>query len=106
MIDERPFARSIAGRYDTDHHDIDIEPDIEEALTGLIDVYDEPFADSSNIPTYMISEFARRRLKVVLSGDGGDELFGGYGWYNVILGELDIGNPRFEAAFTALNALL
>lgn len=82
MINELPYARTVADRYRTEHHEIDLgAPPVAELLERMIRVYDEPFADSSHIPTYLISEFARRSVKVVLSGDGGDELFGGYWWY-------------------------
>jgi asparagine synthase (glutamine-hydrolysing) len=82
MINELPYARAVAQRYQTDHHEIDLgEPPVPEMLYKTAEVYDEPFADSSGIPTYLISEFARRHVKVVLSGDGGDELFAGYPWY-------------------------
>lgn len=81
-INELPYARSVAELYKTDHHEIDLGmPPVAEMLLRMAAVYDEPFADSSHIPTYLISEFARRYVKVVLSGDGGDELFGGYSWW-------------------------
>jgi len=81
-INELPYARAVAKQYDTEHHEIDLGvPHVGEMLQRMAVVYDEPFADTSNIPTYLISEFARLHVKVVLSGDGGDELFGGYGWY-------------------------
>jgi asparagine synthase (glutamine-hydrolysing) len=81
-INELPYASLVAKRYCTDHHEMDFGvPPVAELLERMVMVYDEPFADSSNIPTYLISEFARRHVKVVLSGDGGDELFGGYWWY-------------------------
>ncbi|QOV89438.1 asparagine synthase (glutamine-hydrolyzing) [Humisphaera borealis] len=82
LIDELPFAREVAERYRTDHHESQIERiDVAAELTTMATVYDEPFGDSSNIPTSLISRQARQGVKVVLSGDGGDELFGGYAWY-------------------------
>jgi asparagine synthase (glutamine-hydrolysing) len=81
-INELPYARAVAEKYGTEHHEIDLgAPAVGPLLETMAKVYDEPFADSSNIPTYLVSQFARRSVKVVLSGDGGDELFGGYGWY-------------------------
>jgi asparagine synthase (glutamine-hydrolysing) len=88
QIDELPFARAVAARYGTDHHELQMEIPVGEMLERMALVYDEPFADSSNIPTYLLSEFARRSVKVVLSGDGGDELFGGYDWYKPQTGQL------------------
>jgi asparagine synthase (glutamine-hydrolysing) len=80
-INELPYARAVARKYGTEHHEIDLgAPDVAEMLFRMTEVYDEPFADTSNIPAYLISEFARKHVKVVLSGDGGDELFGGYSW--------------------------
>jgi asparagine synthase (glutamine-hydrolysing) len=80
-INELPYARSVAKKYGTEHYDIDLgTPDVAEMLLRMATVYDEPFYDTSNIPTYLISKFARQHVKVVLSGDGGDELFGGYSW--------------------------
>jgi asparagine synthase (glutamine-hydrolysing) len=70
-------------------------------------VYDEPFADSSNIPTYLLSGFARQHVKVVLSGDGGDELFGGYWWYPPIaLSEKEPGSVWRWAALKLLARVL
>lgn len=81
-IDELPYARQVANRYRTEHYEIDLEnPPVGRLFEHMALVYDEPFGDSSNIPTYLIAQFARRQVKVVLSGDGGDELFGGYEWY-------------------------
>jgi asparagine synthase (glutamine-hydrolysing) len=77
-FDERELARLVAKRYDTDHHELVLRPDAAELLPLLADVYDEPFADSSAIPTYLVSKLAREHVKVALSGEGGDELFGGY----------------------------
>jgi asparagine synthase (glutamine-hydrolysing) len=81
-INELPYARAVADFHKTQHYEIDLgTPNVAEMLERMASVYDEPFADSSHIPTYLISEYARKQVKVVLSGDGGDELFGGYWWY-------------------------
>jgi asparagine synthase (glutamine-hydrolysing) len=76
--DELPFAREIAEKFRTEHHEEIIHADAFKLLPKIVASFDEPFADSSAIPTYWVSEFAHREVKVVLSGDGGDELFGGY----------------------------
>lgn len=85
LINELPFARAVANHYGTNHAEKHIQINIAAKLQQMAEVYDEPFGDSSNIPTYLLSEFARRDVKVVLSGDGGDELFGGYAWYQPLL---------------------
>jgi asparagine synthase (glutamine-hydrolysing) len=85
LINELPYARVVADRYKTEHYEVDLGvPPVADMLEQMAGVYDEPFADSSHIPTYLISQFARKHVKVVLSGDGGDELFGGYGWYPLL----------------------
>ena len=81
LINELPYARTVAELYRTDHHEMQMDIPVGEILQKMAGVYDEPFGDSSNIPTFMIAEFASKHVKVVLSGDGGDELFGGYDWY-------------------------
>jgi asparagine synthase (glutamine-hydrolysing) len=77
-FNELPYARMVAEKYRTEHHEIVVRPDSVDLVTRLVRHFDEPFADSSAIPTYIVSEFAARHVKVALSGDGGDELFGGY----------------------------
>ncbi len=80
-FDELDHARAVARHFGTDHHEFVVRPDGLSILDRLIEHFDEPFADSSAIPTWYVSEIARRHVTVVLSGDGGDELFGGYDRY-------------------------
>ena len=80
-FDERDRARLVATRYATEHHELLVRPDAIELLPALAHVFDEPFADASAIPTYLVSKLAREHVKVALSGEGGDELFGGYNYY-------------------------
>ena len=80
-FDELQYARTVAAHFGTDHHEFVVRPDGLSILEELIGHFDEPFADSSAIPTWYVSEIARRHVTVVLSGDGGDELFGGYDRY-------------------------
>jgi asparagine synthase (glutamine-hydrolysing) len=71
----------VAELYGTDHHELVLDPDATELLPKLAAAFDEPFADSSALPTYLVSELASQHVKVALSGEGGDELFGGYYTY-------------------------
>jgi asparagine synthase (glutamine-hydrolysing) len=77
-FDESPLARLVAEKYQTEHHVIVLSPQLREVLPQVIRAYDDPMADPSIIPSYCISQEARKLLKVVLNGEGGDELFGGY----------------------------
>ena len=81
LYNELPYARQVAERFGTEHHEIVVKPDVVGLLPRLIWHLDEPIADSAFITTYLVSEFARRDVKVILSGVGGDELFGGYRRY-------------------------
>jgi asparagine synthase (glutamine-hydrolysing) len=81
-FDERAHARTVAEAFGTDHHELVISPiDIAEQLPRLVDHLAEPVTDPAVIPTYLLSEFARRQVTVVLTGEGADELFGGYRRY-------------------------
>jgi asparagine synthase (glutamine-hydrolysing) len=80
-FNELELARQVARRYGTDHHELVVSPHMAELLVKLTAAFDEPFADSSALPTYLVSELAASQVKVVLSGEGGDELFGGYETY-------------------------
>jgi asparagine synthase (glutamine-hydrolysing) len=81
--DELKYARLAAARFHTEHHEFIVTPEICRIVDELAWHLDEPFADSSAIPTYAVSKLAREHVKVVLSGDGGDELFAGYTRYAV-----------------------
>ena len=80
---ELKYARLTAEKFGTDHHEFIVSPDICDVVDDLVWHFDEPFADSSAIPTYMVSKLARDHVTVILSGDGGDELFAGYTRYAV-----------------------
>ena len=87
-FDELDGARRIADYFGTDHHEMVVRPDALAVVERLVEHFDEPFGDSSAVPTWYVSQMARRHVTVVLSGDGGDELFGGYDRY--------LPNPRVE----------
>jgi asparagine synthase (glutamine-hydrolysing) len=80
-FDELADARLVAERYGTQHRELVLRPDAALLLPALAEAFDEPFADSSALPTYLISQLAAEDVKVALSGEGGDELFGGYYTY-------------------------
>ena len=80
-FDELALARAVAARYSTRHRELVLRPDAALLLPALADAFDEPFADSSALPTYLVSRLAAEDVKVALSGEGGDELFGGYYTY-------------------------
>jgi asparagine synthase (glutamine-hydrolysing) len=80
-FDERPYARQVAQRFETDHHEEILEPVLTDLLPAVVRHFDEPFADSSAIPTFAVAQATAKHVKVVLSGLGGDEAFAGYPRY-------------------------
>ena len=90
-FDELGGARRVAERYGTRHRELVLRPDAALLLPALADAFDEPFADSSALPTYLVSQLAASEVKVALSGEGGDELFGGYYTYAADLLALRVG---------------
>lgn len=96
LYDELPYASEVAARFGTQHREFLVEPECAEALEQLVGLFGEPFADSSAIPTWYLSRETRAHVKAALSGDGGDELFGGYDRYRaMMLAERFGKRPRF-----------
>jgi asparagine synthase (glutamine-hydrolysing) len=83
-FNELEYASLVAEEYGTEHHQILVKPDSVSLVSRLVRHFDEPFNDPSAIPTFIVSEFAARHVKVVLSGDGGDELFAGYDSFRIL----------------------
>ena len=82
--DETRYARLVARRFGTQHEEFRVEPQAVEVLPRLVWHYDEPFADSSAVPTWHLAELTRQHVTVALTGDGGDELFAGYPRYQAV----------------------
>jgi asparagine synthase (glutamine-hydrolysing) len=90
-FNELPYARIVAERFGTDHRELIVEPQSADRLETILAQFDEPFGDASALPTYFVSMLAGREVKVVLSGDGGDELFAGYDRYAVDQRRMQLG---------------
>jgi asparagine synthase (glutamine-hydrolysing) len=82
-FNESNYARIVANKFNTDHHEMILEPDVVQTVAHLTSSLEEPFGDSSMLPTYYVSQMARQHVTVALSGDGGDEMFGGYDRYRI-----------------------
>lgn len=107
-FDESPVAKNTANWLGTDHHEIRISSETKIDVSEIVHMYDEPFADSSAIPTYFISKYAAEHVKVALSGDGGDELFGGYDTYQRLqkLYKIPLPYELRNPLFLAVNKLV
>lgn len=100
--DETGYAREVAAHLGTDHREFRVEPRALEVLPRLVWHYDEPFADSSAIPTWHVSQLTREHVTVALTGDGGDELFAGYPRYRAV--RLGDWSDRLPGPFRRLAA--
>lgn len=101
---ELKYAKLVADKYKTNHKEFIVEPESIDLLPKLVSGYDEPFADSSAIPTYYVSKYTREHVTVALSGDGGDELFIGYDSYKKFLSYANSRMPK--SLFKMLNKLI
>jgi asparagine synthase (glutamine-hydrolysing) len=106
-FDERPYARLVARRFHTDHTEFVVRPDAADLVDRLVWHHDQPFGDSSALPTFLLSELTRSHVTVALSGDGGDEIFGGYERFAAALAVDRLGRvPRVVRASLKAGAAL
>lgn len=105
QMNELPDAKIVADRYDTDHTEIVVEVDAMSILPDLVEYMGEPFADSSIIPSYYVTNEISKYVKVALSGDGGDELFGGYNEYGIAYRTDDFLNKYPNGMVQEINVL-
>jgi asparagine synthase (glutamine-hydrolysing) len=99
-FNELPYARAVAEHLDTEHHEFTVRPEAAAVLPDIVRHLGEPFGDASAVPTWYVAQLARQHVTVALSGDGGDELFGGYPWYQtgLALDRAARSLPRWAAA--------
>jgi asparagine synthase (glutamine-hydrolysing) len=103
---EAPYAAEVARALGTDHTELIVHPDADTLVEDVIQSFDEPFGDSSALPTYLVSRLASTHVKVVLSGDGGDELFGGYTRYRELLTRAEVRPNTLRAILHRLGRVL
>lgn len=103
---ELPYAKLVSDRYHTEHHEYVVKPDAMETLPKLAYHYEEPYADSSALPTWYLSEVTKRQVTMVLNGDGGDENFAGYSRYNVMRFYRRFALVPFKRQMAAVNRRL
>jgi asparagine synthase (glutamine-hydrolysing) len=107
-FDERPFARTVAERFGTEHYESVVHPEAVDLVERLVWHHDQPFGDSSAVPTFLLNQVARQHVTVALSGDGGDELFAGYERFAAGLAVdrvLRVPRPVRLAGFRALESV-
>lgn len=107
-FNEADYARLVAQKFGTEHHELILEPNVVETVEVLTHSLEEPFGDSSMLPTYYVSQLARQHVTVALSGDGGDELFAGYERYRIHLHDRSHSMPAWAGKFyrSAIHPLL
>lgn len=105
-FDESAAARAVATELGTEHTELILRPNVESAFEAVVQMFDEPFADPSAIPTFFVSQLARQSVTVALSGDGGDELFGGYTRYREVLAHPDAEPGRLRQLIAAMGLML
>ena len=96
-FDETKFAKIVADQYKTTHHELTVHSSVKDRLDHIVSFFDEPFADSSAVPTFFVSELARKKVTVAVAGDGGDESFAGYAKYSIDRVENDL-RSKFPVA--------
>lgn len=105
-FDESAAARVVAAELGTDHKELILQPNVEDMFETIAVMFDEPFADSTAIPNFLVAQLARHSVTVALSGDGGDELFGGYSRYRQTLAHSGDDAKRLHPMFSALGLML
>ena len=103
---ELKYAREVAQRYGTHHTELSVQPKMVDVLPRLVQHYGEPYGDGSAVPTYYVSKLAGQSVKVVLSGDGGDEVFGGYPWYGAATKHAALARAFVRDGIQALGSAL